>query len=215
MESEGLVGRRSAPFGSVNLAARSGEPSGSRVRSSTTGCRRPGRARLNSLTKAGYLSTVPSAPATFRLAGPSGPICQCEEGKFMRRTRMMVAAISAAAVSLLGVAAVPASAAQPDTGSCYRTSAGINSDATHIYGSAQFNCSSNWSGAITAQIQQYRGAGYWAAKATRSTGSSGTLVGVSVTWTCASGTGNQLYRTYGYAYNTKGYSSQYRVTCPA
>ncbi len=93
-----------------------------------------------------------------------------------------------------------------------------------IWGDSQNFCSGSGYQPIHLEqvIQQYRGLGIWANKATHTTGYVyADYQSYDGYWTCAAGTGNQLYRviTYGYAEGVNAQqnvqSQNYlRVTCP-
>jgi hypothetical protein len=90
------------------------------------------------------------------------------------------------------------------------------------YAAAYWSCNTGpITVSIVVKLQQYRGLGVWRTKATSVTGVSAPFSRrfFRAGWTCAAGTGSQLYRTQTYAAVGAGttryyYSSQRRFTCP-
>lgn len=81
-----------------------------------------------------------------------------------------------------------------------------------IYGSGTAYC--NGGGAVQTLLQQYRGLGYWATKASSSATGTDVITATAV-WICASGTGTQSYRTNAGGNSGAGATSAtVRITCP-
>jgi hypothetical protein len=99
-----------------------------------------------------------------------------------------------------------------------------NVSQTRIYGVGDQSCQGLVSQTMTVKVQQYRGLGVWRDKVTKTQSSTNSMFTVKTSWYCASGTGNQLYRTFvtGSARYLSGRfssgsvrSEEYRTTCPA
>ena len=106
-----------------------------------------------------------------------------------------------------------AATAQARTTVCSSTSHTPGHSSTQVWGTGDILCSVG-TGTLQVNLQQYRGAGYWATKASKTVTSNNNSA--TAVWTCAAGTGSQLYRTNSGGGGISGSTSaQVRYTCPS
>lgn len=134
-------------------------------------------------------------------------------------TKRQLAALGALLLSITSGAPVANAATSDSPCALYMTGGPrLISGKTKITGSAESWCPGKFTFKVT--IQQYRGLGIWRNKATTTKRSPKKgKISATVTWKCAKGTGNQLYRIVSDATYDRGVypgpaSEEKRFTCP-
>ncbi len=129
----------------------------------------------------------------------------------MSKVRHLPLAVALLLALGVGPQALPASAS-PRLYNCSNVAETPGHYPGHVYGSGTAYC--DGSGDIQTLLQQYRGFGYWATKASK-TASGTSVITATADWQCASGTGTQTYRTHAGGNGGQGATSaNARFTCP-